>query len=231
MGDVLFNNFGTADEFVSKQWYLVLTEARIRGWQGDVSEGRRTLQRQKFFWDCMRCCCCNNCNKAAFPSPFAPHIRVGRADHAIDVTDEQTLQDILSDMGIRSSNPVAGEAWHLEANAGDLKRVATKLRDRTAVVLAPLPRHIERHAKKFLTSKRAVVLEEQNGGCGPKCDKKKRFRAHMRAVVTLDLRRTERNLLKSRPKDRQRINRNIAVLRRVLADRDGVLTPGQTGGK
>jgi hypothetical protein len=231
-GDILFNNRSTADEFVSREWYPVLIEARRRGWDGDVSEGRRDLARQRFFFNCMQCCCCNNCNTAAFPSPFAPHIRVGRGDHAIDVTEPDELIRILENMGLDVHRPVAGEDWHVEAvSASQLRRVAAKYSDRTGAVIEPLPAHIERHVKKFLTSKRAVILEAQAGGCGKKCRAKKEFRQHMRGVVRSDLQDAERNGQSARKaNDRIRARRTARILKRVLADTDGVLTPGKKGG-
>jgi lysozyme len=68
----------------------------------------------------------------AFPSPTAPHIRVGRVDHALDVNaldgGENRLQAWLSKHGVLSTNPVAGEPWHLEASAGDLRRLADRIK-------------------------------------------------------------------------------------------------------
>jgi hypothetical protein len=70
---------------------------------------------------------------AAFPSPNAPHIRVGRQAHAIDVNSldggENRLQAWLRHQGVRAENTVAGESWHLEVPEADLKRLAARLTD------------------------------------------------------------------------------------------------------
>ena len=66
-----------------------------------------------------------------FPSPNAPHIRVGRIDHAIDVNSldggETRLQRWLEEQSCRPSNPVRGEAWHMELTATQLRRLAARL--------------------------------------------------------------------------------------------------------
>jgi hypothetical protein len=66
----------------------------------------------------------------AFPNPNAPHIRVGRQAHAIDVQTpgETALQKHLEFHGLHPTNPVPGEAWHLEVPEGELKALAKKLR-------------------------------------------------------------------------------------------------------
>jgi hypothetical protein len=87
------------------------------------------LVRQKGVWSP------TNRTGAARPSPTAPHIRVGRIDHAIDVrfTDggEARLQRWLERQGVRVRNPVPGEPWHMEVAAEDLRRLAAKLRPKT----------------------------------------------------------------------------------------------------
>ena len=71
-----------ADDRVSTEWHVVLTAARRDGVAFMVTDGHRTMaeQRDRFavFQRFGR-------PLAARPSPTAPHIRTGRADHAIDV--------------------------------------------------------------------------------------------------------------------------------------------------
>lgn len=111
-------------EIVSALWYTFLTESRKDGVHSVVNEGKRTMVRQKFFWDCgpSGCCCCNNCNLAARPSPFAPHIRVGRPDHAIDSDEMDDLIRYGSSHGVSIRLTVPGEPWHGEADLMGLER-------------------------------------------------------------------------------------------------------------
>jgi hypothetical protein len=67
---------------VSTSWDVALTHARRMGVKFKLDSGRRTMAEQWGLW--------RNYRKtghpvAAFPSPRAPHIRVGRQAHAIDV--------------------------------------------------------------------------------------------------------------------------------------------------
>lgn len=109
-------------EMVSREWDEFLRAAHGAGWNGNVNEGHRTLARQAFFWaNYLR-----GGTLAARPSPFAPHIRTGRIDHAIDVSDSQALIDYGAKQGVTLRRTVRGEVWHLEASAADLIRFATR---------------------------------------------------------------------------------------------------------
>ncbi len=72
------------DTRLSKAQYIICTEAIRRGIiePEDLNEGRRTMGEQTAFYR-------NQPPLAAFPSPFAPHIKKGFANHAIDMRSER----------------------------------------------------------------------------------------------------------------------------------------------
>ena len=111
---------------VSAQWFVVLTEAS-RHVRFTLTSGQRTMAEQQALYNLYKS---GRGNLAAFPSPTAPHIRVGRQDHAIDVNaldgGETRLQRWLEQQGARASNPVRGEAWHMEINPADLAMLAKR---------------------------------------------------------------------------------------------------------
>lgn len=113
---------------VSKAWFRVLTRAREDGIAFRVNSGKRTMREQWALWRNYRT---YGWPTAAFPSPFAPHIRRGRPDHALDVESsdggETRLQNYLARKGVRTTNPVRGESWHLEAVRADLLKRYRKL--------------------------------------------------------------------------------------------------------
>ena len=114
---------------VSDEWDVILTAARRDGVQFHLNSGRRTISEQ---WRLYRLWRAGVGAVAAFPSPAAPHIRTGRADHAIDVSTigggEHRLQEYLNRHALGARNTVAGEPWHLEAASEVLlKRAAAKL--------------------------------------------------------------------------------------------------------
>lgn len=118
-------------ERVSDQWYWVLMELRKRGYHFNVNEGHRTMARQ---WELYRTLGpYNGSSGAAYPSPSAPHIRVGRFDHAIDFDGADTVITGLRKLGVAASKPVAGESWHVEVNADELAREAAKLKKAKAI--------------------------------------------------------------------------------------------------
>jgi GH24 family phage-related lysozyme (muramidase) len=122
---------------VSRPWKRILTEARAHGVRFLLTSGRRTMAEQtRLFHQNMQLVGGRWVRRpgrplTAFPSPTAPHIRVGRIDHALDVNaldgGENRLQAWLSNHGVLSTNPVSGEPWHLEAPAGDLRRLADRI--------------------------------------------------------------------------------------------------------
>jgi GH24 family phage-related lysozyme (muramidase) len=122
---------------VSRPWYRILNEARAHGVRFLLTGGRRTMAEQAaLFHQNMQLVGGRWVRRpgrplTAFPSPTAPHIRVGRIDHALDVNaldgGENRLQAWLRDHDVISTNPVPGEPWHLEAPAGDLDRLADRI--------------------------------------------------------------------------------------------------------
>lgn len=120
---------GIDNESVSDQWYQLLRDIRyVDNVRFNVNEGHRTMARQWFFWRIYQ----NGGNIAAFPSPFAPHIRSGRFDHAIDFNNAQGVMDAARRRGVtltrtvRWPNGTVREEWHLEANAGQLQAYYNK---------------------------------------------------------------------------------------------------------
>lgn len=119
---------------VSKTWREILVRAS-RDIKFTLNSGRRTMREQ---WALFR----QNMYGigrpkpgrpyTAFPSPIAPHVRVGRRDHALDVEPsdggEQRLQNWLTKHGVQAVNNVTGESWHMEAPAWQLRRLARKIR-------------------------------------------------------------------------------------------------------
>jgi lysozyme len=123
---------------VSMHWHRVLTEARRQGVRFLLTSGRRTLAEQtRLFHQNMQLVGGRWIRRpgrplTAFPNPFAPHIRVGNPAHAIDVNaldgGEQRLQDWLEGQSVTAVNNVAGEAWHLDPDRAELRRLAKRLK-------------------------------------------------------------------------------------------------------
>lgn len=116
---------------VSKPWHIVLTHYRRTGGRFRVNSGRRTLREQ---WRLYRLYKAGTGNLAAYPNPGAPHIRYGRANHAIDVDlyavkpgAPDRLVSWLREHDVAASRPVPGEPWHIEAPRGDLLRFAREI--------------------------------------------------------------------------------------------------------
>lgn len=124
-------------EKVSRVWHRLLTDLRTAGVQFRINEGHRTYARQ---WQLVRAqgvWSFANPHGAARPTPWAPHIRTGRYDHALDMDDRYVAGFIKAcrDRGVTVTRTVPGEPWHVEANAAQLlryyrKRVAQILRRR-----------------------------------------------------------------------------------------------------
>jgi hypothetical protein len=175
-------------EFVSKPWHVLLKDMRADGVAFTVLEGHRTMARQRWFWNCYKCKCCNNGNVAAFPSPFAPHIRTGRIDHAIDFSSDAAVFAWLQSKGLRPARTVAGESWHIECDADALRAYAKKHgRD----VYDSLPRHVE-FAVRRLLHHRKEARDEARTGKGPKYRKQVKWRNFWRGRVERMHRRAAR---------------------------------------
>lgn len=112
---------------VSRDWDTVLTHARRMNVHFRLNSGRRTMGEQMALWRRFKR---DGHPAAAFPSPTAPHIRVGRQAHAIDVQTpgETNLQRFLERKGLHPRNTVSGEPWHLEVGERELRRYARGVR-------------------------------------------------------------------------------------------------------
>lgn len=106
-------------EEVSQEWYSALRDMRTAGVQFNVNEGHRTMARQSYFYALYKS---GRGAQAAVPSPYAPHIRTGRFDHAIDFNNASGVMEWLREHGISSALTVPGESWHVEANADQLRK-------------------------------------------------------------------------------------------------------------
>lgn len=121
---------------VSGRWNTVLRRARRAGVRFRVNDGHRTMREQ---WRLFR----QNMIRpgvpkpghpmTAVPSPFAPHIRTGRAAHALDVDEfhgdgSAGLAEWLRKHGAHPTFPVRGEPWHLELSRSDLRMLWRKFR-------------------------------------------------------------------------------------------------------
>jgi hypothetical protein len=106
---------------------VVLNAAKAAGVDFQLNSGQRTMREQAALYRLYRL---GRGNLAAVPSPNAPHIRVGRQDHAVDVDapsgGAKRLAAWLSGQGGRPGFPVPGEPWHIEMPGKDLKRIAAK---------------------------------------------------------------------------------------------------------
>lgn len=116
---------------VSKKWAVVLRHAETAGVHFTLNSGKRTLAEQ---WSLWRHYKRYGSPVAAFPSPTAPHVRLGRADHALDVDTadggaRELAQYLRHDpRHAHISFPVSGEPWHLEIRGSDLTRLWRRYR-------------------------------------------------------------------------------------------------------
>lgn len=117
-------------QVVSKPWHNVLLHYRRMGANFTVTSGRRTIRgqlamvRKHGVYNAR-----TNPTGAALPSPAAPHINFGRANHAIDVWGTPALLHRLHADGARSaSRPMSSEPWHIQIDRNDLLRLDTKIR-------------------------------------------------------------------------------------------------------
>lgn len=121
---------------VSAAWKTVLDEAVRDGISFQLNSGQRTMGEQQALYD-------QNMSGGsprpgrpltAVPNGNAPHIRVGRANHALDVDmyakdGEQALQNWLVKQGLGAVNNVPGEGWHIDVpDESQLLSLARKIR-------------------------------------------------------------------------------------------------------
>lgn len=121
------------DTRLSPAQYIICQEAIRRGIiePADLNEGRRTMAEQWHFWN-------NQPPLAAFPSPAAPHIKWGQANHDIDANSfngaSERLENFYQSLGLSVSHCVPGEAWHMcnHSSAATMRKVAKALRKKHA---------------------------------------------------------------------------------------------------
>lgn len=117
---------------VSRDWWHVLRGAELDGVAFVLNQGRRTLAEQAAFYArYLR----DGWPLAAKPTPWAPHVRAGRQDHALDVATldggMDRLRAWLHAHGVTTTLTVRGESWHVEANdAAALHRLARRIAQR-----------------------------------------------------------------------------------------------------
>lgn len=106
------------------QW-IICNEAIRRGViePSDLNEGRRTMAEQWHFWN-------NQPPLAAYPSPWAPHIKKGFANHDIDCNSFNgavtRLARFYESQDVDVSFCVGGEAWHMCVHSHAQVRAAAK---------------------------------------------------------------------------------------------------------
>ena len=130
---VRYHRYGRNNVRVSRKWLVVLQAADRAGVGFTVNSGHRTIREQTaLFQQNMQFVRGRWVPKpgrplTAWPSPTAPHIRLGRAAHALDVDTrdggEQRLENWLDAQGVNAENTVRGEAWHLELDTRELNRL------------------------------------------------------------------------------------------------------------
>ena len=109
------------------QWYIC-NEAVRKGVidPEDLNEGKRTMLEQWHFYR-------NQPPLAAFPSPWAPHIKKGWNNHAIDCNSlngaVQKLAKFYESLGVNVAFNVRGEAWHMDVlSHWEVRRAAKKIK-------------------------------------------------------------------------------------------------------
>jgi hypothetical protein len=207
MGDVLWRG-----EVVSREWAVVL-QAMAKDVSFGINEARRDIARQRYFYGCYRCQCCNNGNLAAFPSPFAPHIRSGRIDHAIDFANPDGVVRWLATHGLQPSRPVRGENWHVEVPASELRQFAKKAE---AKPWDHLPLHIRRAVKAFIGSRNTVRDRIRDRDRIDSVDHPRKWEAKDELVKAAVKKRSKRRARVQRMLNRARKQSTKRVLRKVL---------------
>ena len=130
MARVRYHRYGRNGVRVSTQWLVVLRAADRAGVRFTVNSGHRTMReqarlfRQNMRWNGSRWVPKPGRPLTAFPSPTAPHIRIGNPAHALDASTldggERRLEAWLDRPGATAENTVPGEAWHLELSRAEL---------------------------------------------------------------------------------------------------------------
>lgn len=228
---------------VSTRWHRVLTAADRAGVNFTLTSGHRTMAEQ---WELYR----QNMQSpgvpkpgrpmTAYPSKDAPHIRVGRSNHALDVNSldggETRLERWIESQGagIEWVNTVPGEAWHGEVSAEDLRRLYRKLRP------PPKPKPRTRASGKavnFIAEFEGLRLEAYRDAVGVWTigyghtgrdvrPGMKITKARARQLLRQDLRRFEQAVVKHVSADWRRDQKHFDALVSIAFNvGEGVLTP------
>jgi hypothetical protein len=120
---------GLRGKTVSREWAATLTAA-AHDVAFQLDSGHRTMDEQQVLYNHFLQA---GSPLAARPSANAPHIRLGRIDHAVDINaldgGAARLAAWLHGKGAHPSFPVPGEPWHIEVPAGELRALESKLSD------------------------------------------------------------------------------------------------------
>lgn len=109
---------------VNPDWYVFLTKARHDGVSFHLNQGKRTIAEQWRFWRIYKR---DGWPLAAYPSPWAPHVRDDtQHPHAIDADNLQALIDYGARHGVTIRRTVAGEGWHGETTGAELRAFARR---------------------------------------------------------------------------------------------------------
>lgn len=112
---------------VSYKWKVVLKRAAKEGVRFTLNSGQRTMAEQKALVRLKGLWSPSNPFGAAAPSPFAPHIRVGHANHALDIDSldggETRLEKWVESKGVDWVNTVSTESWHGEVSMDGLNKL------------------------------------------------------------------------------------------------------------
>ena len=121
-----FRWYGRNNVRVTTQWLAALRGADKVHIPFTVNSGVRTEGEQKSLIATKGCWSPSNKTGAACPWNKSNHVYKGRPNHALDVQTggEQKLQNWLnSHRGVKATNPVPGEPWHIEINRFGLWRL------------------------------------------------------------------------------------------------------------
>jgi len=115
---------------VSRAWRIILDAAARAGVRFTLNQGRRTMSEQAAFYAAYL----RGGTLAARPSSGAPHIKAGRANHALDIRWDdggaRRLASWLARNGVRVAFNVPTEAWHMDpVDEGQLLAAARRLDD------------------------------------------------------------------------------------------------------
>lgn len=122
---------------VSTPWGIILRAAARDGILFRLNSGQRSmadqarLVREQGVYNSV-----SNPHGAAVPNPFAPHIKAGHKNHAVDIDSwnngENRLQTWAAHKGLTLTNNVSTEPWHLDpVDEAQFLKVAARLKPPT----------------------------------------------------------------------------------------------------